>query len=297
MARDNAIVIYTDGSCMDNPGPGGWGAIILAGDQPQKLSGHEAQTTNNRMELMAAIKGLSAVHADSTVDLYTDSTYLVKTMTQNWKRRVNNDLWDQLDALTRDRVVRWHWVQGHAGDRWNEEADVLAGTAMKTAVSVGEDTSNFTHLDVRGRASMVDVGGKDVTKREAVARGFVSMKPETLARIKNGQVDKGDVLAVARLAGIMGAKQTSNLIPLCHPLPLDRVAVELEPDEAGGGVLITVTASTSAKTGVEMEAFTAVTVAALTLYDMCKSADRGMRIQDVRLVSKRGGKSGDIVLE
>ena len=157
--------------------------------------------------------------------------------------------------------------------------------------------SGLTHLDARGRASMVDVGAKPDTTREAVARGFVAMRPETLQLITKGEVKKGDVLAVARLAGIMAAKQTPHLIPLCHPIPLSHVAVEVETDAQACGVHVSATARTEAKTGVEMEALTAVSVAALTIYDMCKAADRGMRIQDVRLVSKRGGKSGDIVLE
>ena len=157
--------------------------------------------------------------------------------------------------------------------------------------------AGLTHLDPHGRASMVDVGWKEATRREAVAKGFVSMQPETLARIQEGSMAKGDVFAVARLAGIMGAKQTSQLIPLCHPLPLDRVGVELVADAERQRVEITATATTSAKTGVEMEAMTAVSVAALALYDMCKSVDRAMRIEAVRLVSKTGGKSGDIFLE
>ena len=155
----------------------------------------------------------------------------------------------------------------------------------------------LTHLDEQGQASMVDVGAKEVTQREAVARGFVAMQPETLRLINEGMVKKGDVVATARLAGIMGAKRTPDLIPLCHPIPLDQVTVELEPDESRSGIHVTATARTSARTGVEMEALTAVSVAALTLYDMCKSVDRGMRIQDVRLVRKLGGKSGDLVLE
>lgn len=157
--------------------------------------------------------------------------------------------------------------------------------------------TGLTHLDEQGRASMVDVGSKPETEREAVARGFVAMKPETLQLIRDGQLKKGDVLGTARLAGIMGAKHTPQLIPLCHPIPLDQIVVELEPDDNGPGVRLTATAKTTAKTGVEMEALTAVSIAALTLYDMCKSVDRGMRIQDVRLVRKRGGKSGEIVLE
>ena len=157
--------------------------------------------------------------------------------------------------------------------------------------------ARLTHLDERGQASMVDVGHKPDTQREAVARGFVAMQPETLALIRDGLVTKGDVLATARLAGIMGAKSTPHLIPLCHPIPLNQVVVDLEIDEGRSGIHVTATARTEAKTGVEMEALTAVSIAALTIYDMCKSADRGMHIEDIRLVRKLGGKSGDIVLE
>ena len=156
---------------------------------------------------------------------------------------------------------------------------------------------HLTHLDEQGNAKMVDVGDKDVTSREAVARGHVSIQPETLRLIKVGLMKKGDVLTIAQLAGIMGAKKTSELIPLCHPLPLDRVDVDLELDEAESRINITATAKTTARTGVEMEALTAVSVAALTLYDMCKSVDRGMCIEGIRLVKKSGGRSGDINLE
>ena len=156
---------------------------------------------------------------------------------------------------------------------------------------------HLTHLDDHGNAKMVDVGDKDVTSREAIARGYISIQPETLRLIKEGLMKKGDVLTIAQLAGIMGAKKTSELIPLCHPLPLDKVEVELELDDAECRIDITATARPTARTGVEMEALTAVTVAALTLYDMCKSVDRGMRIEAVRLVEKRGGRSGEIILE
>ena len=156
---------------------------------------------------------------------------------------------------------------------------------------------HLTHLDDQGNAKMVDVGDKEVTSREAVARGHVSVQPETLRLIKEGLMKKGDVLTIAQLAGIMGAKKTSELIPLCHPLPLDRVDVDLELDEKEGRINITAAAKTTARTGVEMEALTAVSVAALTLYDMCKSVDRGMRIEAVRLVKKSGGRSGDINLD
>lgn len=157
--------------------------------------------------------------------------------------------------------------------------------------------NSLTHLDEQGRAKMVDVGWKPVTDREAVARGSVYMLPETLQLILQGLVEKGDVFTIAQLAGIMGAKRTAELIPLCHPLPLNKVDVELEPDETQSRVNITATASTSGKTGVEMEALTAVSVAALSVYDMCKAVDRGMQIGSIRLVRKRGGQSGDITLE
>jgi cyclic pyranopterin monophosphate synthase len=149
----------------------------------------------------------------------------------------------------------------------------------------------FSHFDAEGRAAMVDVGGKPETARVAVARGRVVMAPATLARIGEGQVGKGDVLGVARLAGIMAAKRTSELIPLCHPLMLSKVAVELTlaPPDA---VEIEAEVALTGRTGVEMEALTAVTVAALTVYDMCKALDRGMRIEAVRLAHKSGGKSG-----
>ena len=157
--------------------------------------------------------------------------------------------------------------------------------------------SGFTHFDPEGKARMVDVSAKDETERVAVAKGSVLMQPETAALIREGGVQKGDVLSVARLAGIMGAKRTSELIPLCHPLPLTSVEVDLALDEARSAVDITATCRITARTGVEMEALTAVSVAALTVYDMCKAADRGMRVTDVRLVSKSGGKSGTFEAE
>ena len=160
-----------------------------------------------------------------------------------------------------------------------------------------ELATELTHLDAEGHAHMVDVGGKAVTEREAVAKGSVVMQPETLALIATGELEKGDALATARIAGIMASKQTPSLIPLCHPIPLSHVSVELELDEANSMVTITATARTNAQTGVEMEAMTAVSVAALTIYDMCKAVDRGIRIEAVRLVRKTGGKSGDIILE
>ena len=155
----------------------------------------------------------------------------------------------------------------------------------------------LTHIDESGAAQMVDVGDKPDTRREAVARGSVRMQPETLALIESNGFDKGDVLGVARIAGIMGGKNTSQLIPLCHPLPINKIGVDFRLDADAGAVEITATARTTGKTGVEMEALTAVSVAALTIYDMCKAVDRGMRIEAVRLVRKTGGQSGDVVLE
>ncbi|MFZ5855934.1 MAG: cyclic pyranopterin monophosphate synthase MoaC [Chloroflexota bacterium] len=154
--------------------------------------------------------------------------------------------------------------------------------------------SKLTHIDSTGRAHMVDVGDKPVTERIAIAKGEVHMQRATFDLIRDGQVKKGDVLTVAQIAGITAAKRTSDLIPLCHPLPLSKVDVELALDESMPGVIITATVKTSGKTGVEMEALTAVSVAALTIYDMAKAAEKTMRIQNIRLVEKRGGRSGDV---
>jgi len=157
--------------------------------------------------------------------------------------------------------------------------------------------SKLSHLDSTGRAHMVDVGDKPVTDRIAIAKGEVLMKRETFELIRDGAIKKGDVLTVAQIAGITAAKRTSDLIPLCHPLPLSKVDVDLALDESLPGVIITATVKTSGKTGVEMEALTAVSVAALTVYDMAKAAEKTMKIQNVRLVEKHGGQSGDVVNE
>lgn len=152
--------------------------------------------------------------------------------------------------------------------------------------------SEFTHFDAEGKALMVDVSGKDVTERVATARGSVIMRRATLERIMEGGIKKGDVLSVARLAGIMGAKRTPDLVPLCHPLALTSVKLDLACDPERSAVDITATCRLKGRTGVEMEALTAVAVAALTVYDMCKAVDRGIRITDIRLTQKSGGKSG-----
>jgi len=153
-------------------------------------------------------------------------------------------------------------------------------------------TSPLTHFDAQGQAHMVDVGAKAATRRVAVASGHIQMLPETLSLIAQGHARKGDVLGVARLAGIMGAKRTADLIPLCHPIALTRVTVDFEIQAEQQRVVCTASAETVGPTGVEMEALTAVQVALLTIYDMCKAADRGMVIGDVKLLEKHGGKSG-----
>lgn len=153
-------------------------------------------------------------------------------------------------------------------------------------------SNGFSHIDSRGKAQMVDIGAKETTERSATAEAFVRMSATTLAAIRDQTVPKGDVFATARIAGIQAAKKTSDLIPLCHPLALTSVTLDLAVDEAASGVIITATCKLTGKTGVEMEALTAASVAALTLYDMCKALDRAMVIERVQLLHKEGGKSG-----
>ncbi len=155
----------------------------------------------------------------------------------------------------------------------------------------------LTHVDEQGIARMVDVGAKPDSERVAIAGGAVYVSADTLSLIRDGALKKGDVLMVARLAGIMAAKKTADLIPLCHPIPLTHIDVDLRLDEEHSAVQIKATARTTGKTGVEMEALTAVSVAALTVYDMAKAVDRGMRLSDIRLLEKRGGQHGDYVAE
>ncbi len=154
-------------------------------------------------------------------------------------------------------------------------------------------SARLSHLNERGEARMVDVSEKAVTTRTAVAEGFVSMMPQTLDMILDGTAPKGDVLATARISGIMGAKKTADLIPLCHPLPLTQVTIDFTPSREPCGLRVEATAKVDGKTGVEMEALTAVTVACLTLYDMCKAVDRAMSFSGIRLIEKTGGRSGD----
>jgi cyclic pyranopterin monophosphate synthase len=155
----------------------------------------------------------------------------------------------------------------------------------------------LSHVDDTGRPKMVDVTAKADTQREAITKGVVRMKPETLALIQKGLMPKGDVLTVAQIAGIMAAKQTPSLIPLCHPLLLGEIKVEFEIDEKNNAIIITSSVKNTGQTGVEMEAMTATAVAGLTIYDMCKAVDKGIRLDNIRLIKKSGGKSGTIVLE
>lgn len=164
-----------------------------------------------------------------------------------------------------------------------------------SGAAIYKPMSNLTHFDDSGQAHMVDVGNKAHTRRIAVASGVICMQPTTLTLIKNGDARKGDVLGVARIAGIQGSKHTSDLIPLCHPISLTRVAVTFKIDDSTNSVICTATTETTGQTGVEMEALTAVCVSLLTIYDMCKAADRGMVIGEIKLLEKHGGKSGDWV--
>lgn len=156
-----------------------------------------------------------------------------------------------------------------------------------------EDSKRLTHLDEHGKANMVDIGAKPSSQRIAIAAGRVLMAADTLQLIRAGNLKKGDVLSAARIAGIMAAKRTAELVPLCHPIPIDSINLDFALDDQGCAIDIEATVASTGKTGVEMEALTAVSVAALTIYDMAKAADRGMRLTDIRLIEKRGGARGD----
>jgi len=169
---------------------------------------------------------------------------------------------------------------------------MMAAHGGKFPQSMARQSSHFTHFDATGQAHMVDVAAKDPTRRIARASGRIAMQPETLELLRSGSAQKGDVLGVARIAAIQAAKRAADLIPLAHPLPLTRVAVEFNIDEKANSVELEVTAETVDRTGVEMEALTGVAVGLLTIYDMCKAIERGMRIENIRLIEKSGGKSG-----
>ena len=276
------VEVYADGACSGNPGPGGWAALVLDGGKKVAFEGREEKTTNNRMELRAAIEGLAQTPPGSELTLYSDSQYLVYTMTRNWRRRANLDLWQKLDALSRERRVRWEWRPGEEGPELEEahhRAEKMAGIESPAVEPV----------------RMMDVGEKPVTRREAQARAVVKMSPQTLALLSKGGLPKGDPLAAAQVAGILAAKKVPALIPLCHPVPLDEVRVDLRLDSAASAVEIRASVLGDARTGYEMEALTAAGVAALTVYDMLKAHDPGMSLE-LRLISKSGGKSGTVKL-
>jgi len=297
------IEIHTDGANNPVLSRGGWAAVVIAGGKKRVFSGAVDKTTSNRMEITAALEGISQTPQGAEVMVYTDSQYLFGCMAKGWQRRANRDLWEKLDAVVAQRRVRWQWIERDNNNPSHQEAHALAtgltgrDKALPSAPSEAMVGDGLTHVDALGRPKMVDITGKSDTRREAVAKGRVSMKAATLNRLKQGKMPKGDVLNVARLAGIMAAKQTPHLIPLCHPLLIGDVEVELALDEEASAVSIAAMVKSTGKTGVEMEALTAAAVAALTIYDMCKAVDRGIQIENIRLARKSGGKSGTINLE
>ena len=325
------ILIYTDGSCLSNPGPGGWAAIILDGASKIILKGREKSTTNNRMEMMAVISGLESVSNDDNVTIYSDSKYVINSITLGWKRKANLDLWKLLDQQLIGKNVEWKWVKGHSGDKYNDEADQIAFSEATTFSSklkgsykidprveylmnkpdleIDDSDRNsidtrdisgegkMSHLDDQGKATMVNVGSKEKTIRTAEAKCDVILGAEILELIKDNQIKKGDVFSVANIAGIMAAKKASNLIPLCHTILIDKVEINFDIDENNSQVEITSIVETSERTGVEIEALVAASVAGVTIYDMCKSMDKKIRIDNLRLVKKTGGKSGDFDIE
>jgi ribonuclease HI len=175
------IDIYTDGACSGNPGPGGWAAIVVQGDEQLELKGSAEGTTNNRMEIIATMEGLAQTPENAEVTIHSDSQYVVNTMTKNWKRNANRDLWQRLDDLASSRKVNWVWVKGHDGHPKNERADKLA------VEMIGQTSNMPTHFDSTGQVHMVDVSEKQATERIAIAKGTVKMKPETLELIEKGQ--------------------------------------------------------------------------------------------------------------
>jgi len=304
------IEIYTDGAYNPVLQQGGWGAVIAEDGQKRIFSGMVRHTTSNRMEITAALEGISHTPQGSEVVIYTDSQYLFGCMAKGWQRRANRDLWQQLDEVASQRRVRWEWIDQNARNSSHKEAHTLATNLASQAEMLRPVPSEkqkdepkapimeeLTHLDALGRPRMVDVTEKPDTQREAIAKGRVKMQASTLDLLKKGKIPKGNVLAVAQLAGIMAAKQTPHIIPLCHPILIGDVKVELSLDDENSTVEITTTVKSTGKTGVEMEALTATAVAALTIYDMCKAVDRGMTIEIIRLIQKSGGKSGTINLE
>ena len=216
---------------------------------------------------------------------------MINTITKNWKRNANNDLWDILDKLLSDKKVVWQWVKGHSGNKYNEIADKLAVNAINELKK--NNSSELSHLDDDGSIKMVDVSEKQITSRVAVVSGKVVMKKETLEIIKKGELAKGDIFTLSRTAGITAAKSTPTLIPLCHTIPLSEIKIEIEPDDKLPGLNVYCSTKADWKTGVEIEAFTGVSIACVTIYDMCKAVDKSAYITDIKLEKKSGGLSGD----
>jgi len=303
------IEIYADGAYNPVLDQGGWGAVLVEDGHKRTFSGVVRKTTGNRMEITAALEGIAHTPQGSEALIYTDSQYLFGCVAKGWQRRANRDLWERLDEVVGQRKVRWQWIARDTKNDFHKEAHNLATNlasrsekpqpvAAKKQKEGSEAAApkELTHIDEAGRARMVDITEKPDTEREAVAKCLVRMKPSTLELVKKGNMPKGDVLAVAQLAGIMAAKQTPHIIPLCHPVLIGDIKVEFNLDKANS-IEITTTVKSLGKTGVEMEALTATAVTALSLYDMCKAVDRGIQIENIRLVRKSGGKSGTIELE
>lgn len=286
------IEIYTDGACAENK-IGGWAAILLQDDKKQALNGREGKTTNQRMEVNAAIQALAATPESAQITIHSDSQYLIYTMSRGWKRRANLDLWETLDSLAARRQMHWEWRPEESLPEMLEAhqlANEMAGIAPTQSTQPTPQTPPVAP------AHMVDVADKPVTSREAVARGSVKMQASTLEMIKQGKLAKGDVLAVAQIAGVLASKKTPELIPLCHPLLLENTQVEFRLDEVESKVDITARVRGAGKTGYEMEALTAVAISALTIYDMVKAHDPRVIIEEIRLLRKSGGKSGTVEL-
>ena len=284
-------ILYTDGSCIGNPGPGGWASIIIINDIKTTLSGSDEKTTNNKMEITAVIKGLEQFPENSSVKIFTDSEYVINTMTKNWKRNTNLDLWNRLDSLVVNRTIEWNWVKGHSVNKLNDEADLIANGEAKKII----EKKKLTHLNKEGNAQMVDTSTKGITERIAIVSGKILMKKETLDTALEGNLKKGDLFSVAKTSGINAAKWTHLLIPMCHPIPVSNVVIDIVPNHDLPGLEITSTVKANWNTGVEMEAFTAVSITCLTIFDMCKSLDKSMKIEDIHLVHKAGGASGEYI--
>ena len=291
------LEIYTDGAFNPVTLQGGWAAVIIKDGNKQIYSGTVPHTTNNRMEISAAMEGLKQVPENSEVTVYTDSQYLFGCMSRGWERKANRDLWEQIDKVAAARRVKWEWIDQNIVNEYQKDAHNAATAHVSTNGNGKKTAPALSHVDAAGKPKMVDVSAKADTEREAIAKCSVKMRPETLILIKESKTAKGDVLTTAQIAGIMGAKQTPSLIPLCHPLLINEVKVELAPDEKNSSVEITASVKSTGKTGVEMEALTAAAVAALTVYDMLKAAEKGITINNLRLVKKTGGKSGTVILE